>query len=175
MGGLGSTRWEWHRKTRAVEDCVCISTVRPRDQLTRHIGVLRPDEFSAWVTRCNLDGARNGLFEILETAREQPILRVSLSPVGGGMADGQSHTMAFAGMNPHLGGTRWWYVCPLCNRRMSALYLPPNTSHFGCRLCHGLTYKSSQQSHVVPALVSVDAAICRLRRQVDDLMRGSST
>ena len=29
------------------------------------------------------------------------------------------------------------------------LYLPPGARHFGCRLCHGLTYLSCQEAHVL--------------------------
>jgi len=173
MGGLGSSRWEWHQKARAVENCASISTVRPRDQMTNHIGVIKPTGGNSWVIRCCLDSATNGLFEIIAREGEQPILRVTLSPVGSGMADGQSHIIAFTGMKPHLGGTRWWYVCPLCNRRMSALYLPPNASHFGCRLCYNLTYRSCQESHTVPALFSVVAAIRRTREQMDRLVKAT--
>ncbi len=50
----------------------------------------------------------------------------------------------------HLGGVRWWFVCPLsangvaCGRRVRKLYL--RGKYFGCRHCHGLTYTSSQES-----------------------------
>lgn len=50
----------------------------------------------------------------------------------------------------HLGGVRWWLVCPLstdavaCGRRARKLYL--RGRYFGCRDCHGLTYRSSQES-----------------------------
>jgi hypothetical protein len=50
----------------------------------------------------------------------------------------------------HLGGVRWWFVCPLstngvaCGRRVRKLYL--RGRYFGCRHCHGLTYLSTQQS-----------------------------
>src|ERR1035437_1179799 len=118
MGGLGSTRWEWHQKARAAENCATISTIRPREQLTRHIGVIKPGEHSTWVTRYCLDDAREALFEILMPEGVQPTLRITLSAVGGRIADGDSYTITFAGAKPHLGGTRWWYVCPLCNRRM---------------------------------------------------------
>ena len=170
MGGLGSGRWEWHGKARTVENCVCISTIRPRDQMTNHIGVIKPTGGNSWVIRCCLDSATNGLFEIIAREGEPPMLRVTLSAVGGGMADGRSHNITFTGAKPHLGGTRWWFVCPLCDRRMSALYLPPNASRFACRLCYGLSYRSSQQSHVVPALISVDAAIRRTQEQLERLV-----
>lgn len=50
----------------------------------------------------------------------------------------------------HLGGVRWWFICPLvvngtaCGRRARKLYLSGN--YFGCRHCHRLAYRSSQQS-----------------------------
>jgi hypothetical protein len=45
---------------------------------------------------------------------------------------------------------RWWFVCPLsrngiaCHRRVRKLYL--SGRYFGCRHCHRLTYRSSQES-----------------------------
>ena len=50
-------------------------------------------------------------------------------------------------------GRRWWFSCPLvlgtrrCLRRVGMLYLPPGAKYFGCRLCHELTYESSQKAH----------------------------
>ncbi|QJW92543.1 hypothetical protein [Frigoriglobus tundricola] len=50
----------------------------------------------------------------------------------------------------HLGGVRWWFICPLtkngtaCGRRARKLYLCGK--YFGCRHCHALTYRSRQES-----------------------------
>ncbi|MBM3979721.1 MAG: hypothetical protein FJ304_05465 [Planctomycetes bacterium] len=50
----------------------------------------------------------------------------------------------------HLGGARWWFLCPLtkdgtrCGRRARKLYLCGR--YFGCRRCHDLTYRSRQES-----------------------------
>lgn len=38
-------------------------------------------------------------------------------------------------------------VCPRCGRRVRALYQPDDAAEPACRLCHGLTYQSSQESH----------------------------
>ena len=52
-----------------------------------------------------------------------------------------------------FGGRRWWFTCPLivggtaCNRRAGKLYLTPGARYFGCRHCHNLTYRSSQEAH----------------------------
>ena len=54
---------------------------------------------------------------------------------------------------PALGGERLWLTCPLvvngvaCRRRVGKVYLPPGGRYFGCRVCHGLVYESSQEAH----------------------------
>ena len=50
----------------------------------------------------------------------------------------------------HLGGQRWWFVCPLiidgvaCERRCRVLYRPSGARYFGCRACCRLTYRVRQ-------------------------------
>ncbi len=44
------------------------------------------------------------------------------------------------------GGERPWYRCPACDRRVSALYLPPDADRFACRHCHDLAYPSQRMS-----------------------------
>lgn len=50
----------------------------------------------------------------------------------------------------YSGRLRWWFTCPRvsngkpCFRRVGKVYLPPGGVYFGCRLCYGLTYMSSQ-------------------------------
>lgn len=50
----------------------------------------------------------------------------------------------------HLGGVRWWFLCPLsvggvgCGRRVRKLYICGK--YFGCRHCHNLASWSSQES-----------------------------
>jgi len=155
MGGDYSIRWNDHRKARTVENCASVSTVNPRDhQLTKLVGVMRPDKTSQWVIRCDLDD-RDTVFQILASENEQPQLRISIADVGGKAADGTSHTISYLNTKPHLGGDRWWFCCPLCSRRVSFIYLPPKASHFACRLCHNLAYLSSQKCHPGDPLASL--------------------
>lgn len=42
--------------------------------------------------------------------------------------------------NPHMGGKRWWFACPECNRRCGVMYM--RLELLACRLCHDLTYES---------------------------------
>jgi hypothetical protein len=46
---------------------------------------------------------------------------------------------------PSFGGRRWWFKCPVTNRRVAKLYLPPGESRFASREAYGLSYRSCQQ------------------------------
>ena len=52
----------------------------------------------------------------------------------------------------NYGGVRLWFICPgwkngiSCRRRCRKLYLPPRGHVFACRVCHELTYESTQKS-----------------------------
>src|SRR6185295_5966900 len=45
-----------------------------------------------------------------------------------------------------FGGVRWWFLCPGCNRRCTALYRSPGRVGFFCRICLNLTYQSCNES-----------------------------
>lgn len=51
-------------------------------------------------------------------------------------------------VRPNFGGERLYFTCPSgdCGKRVSKLYLPPNSSRFACRSCHNLGYKSQRLS-----------------------------
>src|SRR3954464_10050201 len=40
--------------------------------------------------------------------------------------------------HPHLGGVRYWYECPRCQRRVGKLYIADARSDFACRRCYRL-------------------------------------
>ncbi len=43
----------------------------------------------------------------------------------------------------NFGGQRFWFVCPLCDRRIGVLYKNPISEAILCRKCHGLRYMKS--------------------------------
>jgi len=45
----------------------------------------------------------------------------------------------------HFGGYRWWFTCPLCQRRCGTIHRPPGNYRFACRVCHRLNYRSQQE------------------------------
>lgn len=48
-----------------------------------------------------------------------------------------------------LGGTRYWFKCPSCARRVSTLFVHPLTSVVGCRKCLELEYRSRRYKGMV--------------------------
>src|SRR5262249_30580411 len=82
-----------------------------------------------------------------------------------------------------FGGRRWWFTCPLrakgvaCYRRAGKLYLPPEGKFYGCRKCHGLTYRSCQEAHLGERLLNhIGAALgadAETRRALLARLRGA--
>ena len=43
----------------------------------------------------------------------------------------------------HLGGQRYWFTCPRCEKRVAVLYAPGR--YFACRTCGGLDYATQKE------------------------------
>jgi hypothetical protein len=77
------------------------------------------------------------------------ILHLDVTPPGDVQA--VDLKVRFETTQPHFGGRRWWFLCPLyrknmpCERRVRKLYRPPLLWYFGCRSCLDLTYRSVQE------------------------------
>lgn len=59
-------------------------------------------------------------------------------------------------------GQRWFFLCPQCDHRRTALYHVVGMNVMACRECCGLTYASRQQS---------DARVNRLRRNPHEITK----
>jgi hypothetical protein len=143
MGGPGSGNWwRWQRKKQTVESSLDIGLKQLRKRL--------------------FAGAAGSMTWTWGSGRKSSIgYRVTSS--GDGLAvhldyrwgDKEDvHIPVRLEQTPtQFGGQRWWFICPLivgghaCNRRAGKLYLPPGAKYFGCRKCHDLTYRSSQEAH----------------------------
>lgn len=64
-----------------------------------------------------------------------------------------------------LGGIRFWFQCPECLERVGVIFLPPGCSHFGCRHCNNLTYRSRNRC-VVESWGHTSRQIDRLRGEI---------
>jgi len=56
----------------------------------------------------------------------------------------------YEALKNHLGGYRWFFVCPKCKNRASKLFLPPSKSdnredRYLCKTCHKLKNQSALQ------------------------------
>jgi hypothetical protein len=64
-----------------------------------------------------------------------------------------------------LSGSRWWWNCPSCEVNRKALYCPPGSSEFKCRVCHRLSYDSSQQNHRSPMAIEFVPVARKIRKE----------
>lgn len=145
MGGWGSTRWHSHRKKVTVEDCFVIEAQ----------AVARHGRCTVWT----VERTREGMLRLLPidmmlgSFGDESFVRVS-----------QDESMQWISMHstplPWGGKLRWWFGCPVCQRRCAKLYVPPGSVDVQCRVCYDLTYRSCQQSHT-----SAEAQSASRRRQ----------
>ena len=144
VGGLGSGRCRWRRKKATTEQSLSIA-----------IG-----EF--W--DCLRDSLRSNLLGTVTWKREDEStcsisfivtqrisMRIVLLSYRWNNAEDIVIPVYVQTTLANLGGARDWFTCPLvvngvaCGRRVGKLYLPPGGArYFGCRKCHGLTYRSCQ-------------------------------
>ncbi|VTS01845.1 Uncharacterized protein OS=uncultured bacterium GN=ACD_48C00479G0005 PE=4 SV=1 [Gemmata massiliana] len=145
MGGFGSGQ-RWTKKV-CVEGCTALDT----SELKR-MGLLVPRP-----------AARNGTLRWYRKGASEPSSAVGYTIVVGETGgvlrldyqmtrsrEKLDYAVELVATTCHLGGRRWWFICPLtrngmtCTRRVRKLYLCG--SYFGCRYCHDLTYTSRQES-----------------------------
>ena len=124
MGGMGSGRRNAAPKRRRADNSFRLPAP-PAWMIAEGRGVWRWPKFGLFV-RFDLEG----------TARAS--LRY---PTGRGW-----QLVGLASTPPNLGGSRYWWLCPVCARRCLKLYLPPRSDYFACRVCHSLSYESAQAS-----------------------------
>jgi len=144
MGGEGSTRWERYRKKPLVEACLPLDVA----YLARAIPFITDGGERAGTLswpRVGRDGEEPACQFTVKTTREEGW--IELSYVVGATGEPVRQRMALTTTQPPFGGVRWWAWCPVCGARRRIVYLPPGRCLFGCRACHQLTYRSSQEAH----------------------------
>lgn len=143
MGGPGSGNWYRYNRKQTVEDSITLS-------LSSFLGRIRHG-YRGTVTWTRPNGSVIATIGFRITIVGHPTIMISYRrndeevdiPV-----DLQTTATQF-------GGRRYWFTCPLivngvpCERRAGKLHLPPGWQYFGCRKCHKLTYRSSQEAHLL--------------------------
>ncbi len=173
MGGSGSGRWRDHEKRRTVEESwtLDVAGLPLRGPLSYPLG---------------------GTLEAIKTVGHRKVLRVRYALVEEDegpvltltytLERGFSHRtfeerLRLLTTKANFGGVRWWFACSFgvegerCNRRVAKLYLPPEGRKFGCRICHDLTYESSQESHRYDSLAALCAGGERSGEEYEALRR----
>ncbi len=153
MGGLGSGNRDhrWRKKT-VVEDCLEIDANRWMRE-----GILRADvhRTGSWRWTYTAGGSFLVNYEVntLDQLAASVHLWYSWEWTATKERDSANYRVDLTATRPHLGGLRWWFLCPLtvnhraCTRQVGRLYLPPDARYFGCRHCYDLTYTTCQKSH----------------------------
>jgi hypothetical protein len=144
MGGYGSTRWRWHEKKSTVEECLVLDIFG----FTRK-GLISNQNCNGTITWQELysDASSSITFRVDNSNTHSRILRLDF--MMGNQAIHQ--TMGIKSSLSRSRGFRWWFSCPLavddeyCGRLVRKLYLPPGEIYFGCRHCHNLAYRKSQE------------------------------
>ena len=79
--------------------------------------------------------------------------------------DGQTvepYTAQLVTTAQHLGGVRWWWLCPFCRRRVAHLYMVGQV--WRCRHCGRLTYATIQERRDL--LGTIDVRLGQLQRRL---------
>ncbi len=155
MGGLGSGEWPRLNCKRSVETTLALS-----------IGNLGRKIHSASEGYLHWKRNRDLVFRVKYTLYGQDRRGIQLE-YGADMNRPFTTWIGMSSTQTGFNGLRWWFNCPVfhnsrtCGRRVWKLYLPRSDSVFGCRQCHDLRYRSSQQAHRDERILS------RLGFQVD--------
>jgi hypothetical protein len=80
-------------------------------------------------------------------------------------APGAAQRVAVVATTQRLGGVRWWFSCPGCERRCAVLYRPRESERYTCRICTGAGYDSPKVSRRRRA--EMQAMKIRARLEVD--------
>jgi hypothetical protein len=140
MGGFGSGR-RWDKKV-VVEDCPGLNAGWLRDDVCRTGG---------WRWTYPGGGVFSLLYEVDTRESGDAFIRLRYWVGSGTRREWLDYRVRLTATNPHFGGLRWYFACPLvvggqaCGRRVGRLYLPPRCRYFGCRHCYRLTYRSAQE------------------------------
>lgn len=142
MGGYGSTRWGWHNKRLAVEDCRRLPFRAFKHYLRAGWGGQ-----VAW--------SRNGEvistigFEVKGSSDPTSMLLIYTITRAGGEKIDCRYSVNLTTTSLPWGGLRYWFTCPGlgCGRRVNVLYLAPGGKYFTSRHCNQLSYRSRQEGY----------------------------
>jgi len=130
MGGYGSGR-QWGRSK--AEDMLRLDVLRLYKK-----GCLDP---GYWTWRWQWSSGQESTINIIASGDK---LRLSFrTRSGGGEWEEVEQDVPLDWTPCHFGGTRPWFYCPRCGRRVGVLY---GGKRFYCRTCHRLAYRCQSET-----------------------------
>jgi len=130
MGGIGSGSWyRWNRRE-YLDSHIAIDIRQWKRE-----GMLWPGNWFDCTWSVNDEVTDNVKVQVYED-------RVTLYYKQQAQDMEESVNLTYTDCN--YGGQRVWFVCPVCNRRTAKLY--GQISHFVCRCCCNIPYKSQSES-----------------------------
>jgi len=141
MGGYGSGRWIRPSRKITVDKCLSIDV----SDYTRNIDQCVSGEIS-WINRYTGRVISSISYVFLPKDGTEPMLVLSYKI--GHVA--VHEPVSLQKTNPHFGGNRWWFTCPICEKRRGKLYIRAKGHHFACRKCYDLKYRSDGKGKRLP-------------------------
>jgi len=156
MGGDGSGRWGDHERKCTVEECLTLDLV----EFERQGAFNQPGEEVCGIITWMMPGQVDALAAINFTMKrcdDEMELRLDYR-LG---EDERPKTMwiTIQTVRHRDRGLRYYGTCPKCTRRVRKLHVPPGGEKFLCRICHKLTYESSQAAHELDGMMKRAARI----------------
>ena len=71
--------------------------------------------------------------------KPDPLLNLSVTIQ---WSNGSTSSVGLITTRPNYGGSRYWFKCPHCGRRVRKLYTGSEIGVIACRLCWGLVFKT---------------------------------
>jgi len=135
MGGPGSGGWCRWNKRESLDDNISVDVRRwKRD------GLLWSGNSFGW--QWTVDGEASSSIRI--RVEDQSIVLVYRQRVCGEDWRDIEERVHFAYTDTNFGGSRVWFLCPQCNRRVAKLY--SQVPYFLCRHCCRLPYQSQGET-----------------------------
>jgi hypothetical protein len=134
MGGHGSgERYRWRaKKTTGNQHKIDIRWLNKQ-------GCLRPGTRGSF--SCSR-GNKQGAYISYKTEVDRIVLNYPHQPKNGDW-ESVEQVISFDRTPCNYGGHQIWFLCPLCTKRVAAIY--GVEKYFLCRLCYKLTYASQQE------------------------------
>ena len=144
MGGRGSGRQMFWSDITKLNDGLRLDINKlVRDKLITaerwNLGTLK------WTsTRTGEDRGNIG-YEINTRNPSDMWLRVYYTSTIRGEKHSMDYNIRLTATQPHYGGKRFWFICPLTGNRTPVLYSPPGSKWFASRYAYNLKYQSQSE------------------------------